>query len=356
MFVTTLRPASNHQRRSHAPPAFATTPSPARASASPSSGLPARTPLHHAAAGLRLSGHWPELLCDLALLGDLRLELATTRVRLLDRVSLAGLRVAGPFASLHGADQSLRLLLARCHALSAAPARDALLLEDDLGRPLLRLRPDAGRDARLWRLVMGGILGNAERVAPLQQTPPALAPLASHPLAALQALCAEDPDAPGFADTAELTGQLALDPGRLRHAAAAAGGAAVAVDPTLIPCALRALCEELLPIAITTGSDALALRRRAAFHAYDYALGRARLSGDATRFELDVAAIDSAWVVDRDVGATGGRQLRLYDADGRALAVIAAAPASAACRSDAAVAPCGGEPRFWRSLMNALTS
>ncbi|MBK1630419.1 hypothetical protein CKO31_06590 [Thiohalocapsa halophila] len=343
MSVTTLRPAPKHQRRSHAPPASATTPSP---------GLPARTPLHHAAAGLRLSGHWPELLCDLALLGDLRLELATTRVRLLDRVSLAGLRVDGPFASLHGTDQSLRLLLARCHALSAAPARDALLLEDDLGRPLLRLRPDAGRDARLWRLVMGGILGNAERVVPLQQTPPALAPLASHPLAALQALCADDPDAPGFADTAELTGQLALDPGRLRHAAAAA----VAVDPALIPCALRALCEELLPIAITTGSDALALRRRAAFHAYDYALGRARLSGDATRFELDVAAIDSAWVVGSDAGATGGRQLRLYDADSRALAVIAAAPASAACRSDAAVAPCGGEPRFWRSLMNALTS
>jgi hypothetical protein len=356
MSVTTLRPASNHQRRSHAPLASATTQSPARGAAPLNSGLPARTPLHHAAAALRFSGHWAELLSDLALLGELRLELATTRVRLLDTVSLGGLRVAGPLASLHGADQSLRLLLARCHALAAAPARDALLLEDDLGRPLLRLRPSPAQDARLWRLVLGGSLGTAERMVPLQQTPAAVAPLASHPLGALQALCADDPDAPGFADTAELTGQLALDPGRLRHEAAAAGGAAVAVDPALIPCALRALCEELMPIAVTTGSDALVLRRRAAFHAYDYAMGRARLTGDATHFELDVAAIDSAWVVGSDAGATGGRQLRLYDADGRALAVIAAAHASAACRSDADVTPCGGKVRFWRSLMNALTS
>ncbi|WP_295878918.1 hypothetical protein [uncultured Thiohalocapsa sp.] len=352
MSVTTLRPRDSHQRRVQAPPpAPPAAPDRARTPLTPS--LPARSPLHHAAAGLRLSGHWRELLCDLALLGELRLELATARVRLVDSISLAGLRVDGTLASLHGAEQSLRLLLERCHALSAAPARDALLLEDDLGRPLLRLSPLAGSDAPLWRLVLDGILGAGERVVPLRETPPALATLIAHPLGALQALCA---DAPGFTDTAALTGQLTLDPGRLRHEAAAGGGSAVAVDPALIPCALRGLSEELLPLVITAGSDALVLRRQAAFRHYDYALGRARLTGDTTGFELDVAAIDSAWVVNGAAGAGRGRQLRLYDADGRALAIIAAARTCTNCCGGTGAAPCSGEPRFWRSLMNALTS
>lgn len=354
MSVTTLRPASNQRRHTQTSRASATTHR--RQQAPPPAGLPARTPLHHAAGALRLSGHWFELMSDLSLLEHLQLELATPRIRLLDTISLAGLRVDAAVASLNGAEQSLRLLLERCHALAAAPARDALLLEDDLGRPLLRLRPAAGPDAGLWRLVLGGMLGGGERVVPLQQTPPALAPLGRHPLGALQAHCSNDPHAPNFLDTAELSGQLALDPGRLRRDAAASGGSATAVDPALIPCALRALCDEVLPVAITMGSDALVLRRQAAFHGYDDARGRAGLAGVETRVDIDTAAIDSAWVVGRRSGHGSGRQLRLYDVDGRALAVIAAAHACAPCGDGTTDAPCGGEPRFWRSLMNALTS
>jgi hypothetical protein len=354
MSLTTLRPVPDHRRQARNPQASAQAPHPDPAP--PHARLPERTPLHHAAAGLRLSGHWFEILCDLGLLGDLRLELATARVRLVDRVSLATLHVDGTLATLAGREQSLRLLLARCHALSAAPARDALLLEDDLGRPLLRLRPVTANDAWRWRLVLGGILGGAGRVVPQHLAPPALAPLSRHPLGTLQALCADHAEAPGFTDTAELSGQLALEPARLRREAAAGGGAAVAVDPALIPCALRSLCEEVLPLRLTTGSDALVLRRQAAFHHYDYAQGRSGLTGDTTRFEIDVAAIDSAWVVGGDTGAGRARQLRLYDADGRALAIIAAAPMRAAGRGDHGTAHRRGEPRFWRSLMNALES
>lgn len=356
MSLTTLRPLPDHRRQAPTPPASAQTPH--QDHAPPYARLPARTPLHHAAAGLRLSGHWSEILSDLGLLGDLRLELATARVRLVDRVSVAALRVDGVLATLATTGQSLRLLLTRCHALSAAPAGDALLLEDDLHRPLLRLRQGTADAAWLWRLVLGGILGGAGRVVPQHLAPPALAPLSSHPLGALQTLCADDADAPGFTDTAELSGQLALDPARLRREAAAGGGAAVAVavDPALIPCALRSLCEEMLPLVLTAGSDALVLRRQTAFHHYDYAQGRARLAGDATRFEIDVAAIDSAWVVGGDTGHGDTRQLRLYDADGRALAIIAAAPTQVRGQGDAGATPRGGEPRFWRSLMNALES
>jgi hypothetical protein len=354
MSLTKLRPVPDHRRQAHTPPASAQVPHPDPAP--PHARLPERTPLHHAAASLRLSGHWFEILSDLGLLGDLHLELATARVRLVDRVSLAALRVDGTLATLAGTRHSLRLLLARCHALSAAPARDALLLEDDLGHPLLRLRPVTADDAWLWRLVLDGILGGAGRVVPQRLAPPALAPLSRHPLGTLQARCTDDADAPGFTDTAELSGQLPLEPARLRREAAGGGGAAVAVDPALIPCVLRSLCEETLPLVLTTGSDALVLRRQAAFHHYEYAQGRSGLTGDTSRFEIDVAAIDSAWVVGGDTGAGGDRQLRLYDADGRALAIIAAAPTRLTGPDAACAAHRRGEPRFWRSLMNALES
>jgi hypothetical protein len=354
MLVTTLRPVPDHRLQAHTPAASA--PAPCQDPAPPQGRLPMPTPLRHPDAGLRLSGHWLEILSDLSLLGDLGLELATARVRLLDRISLGALRGDSALATLAGTEQSFRLLLTRCHALSAAPAGDALLLEDDLGRPLLRLRQVTADDWWLWHLVLRGILRGAERVVPVRQTPPALAPLSRHPLGALQTLCADDADAPGFTDTAELSGQLALEPARLRGDAAAAGGAAVAADPALISCALRSLCEEVLPLVLTTGSDALVLRRQAAFHLYEYAQGRARLTGDATCFEIDLAAIDSAWVVGGDTGDGCSRQLRLYDADGRALAIIAPVPTRAAGRGDTAAAHRRGEPHFWRSLMNALES
>jgi hypothetical protein len=318
--------------------------------------------LHHAAAGLRLSGHWFEMLSDLGMLGPVRLMLATPTVNLMtDQLSLAGLRVDGQLATLHGTGQSLRLLLDRCHALAAAPARDALTLEDDLGRPLVRLAPPAPGESRLWRLVLGGILGGAERVVPLRHATPDLAPLERHPLGMMQSLCDDGADAPGFGDTVELSGQRSLAPDCLRREAAARGGSVTAVDPALIPSALRSLCDEVLPIVVTVGSDALVLRRRAAFHAYAQVQGRARIDGDGIRVEIDMAAIDSAWVVGGAAGA-GDRQLRLYDADGRALAVIAAA--GSCCRGDhgnpqaaqQGRRPSGGEPPFWRSLMNALES
>jgi hypothetical protein len=347
MSVNTLMPIAMTPRTTYRPPAAARAAAPG---APPQPRFEPHPVLHQAITGARLNGHWPEILSDLGLLGSVRLELTTARVRFSDELSLAGLRFHGPMATLGGDTQSLRLLLERCHALAATPEGDALLLEDDLRRPLLRLTRAAGSAAWLWRLVRGGVLGGAERVVPLNQPAPLVTSLEDHPLGILQALCTDD--APDFVDTAELSGQLALAAGRLRRDAANGGGAAVAVDPALIPCVLRSLCEQALPIELSLGCDALVLRRRAAFDAYDYAQGRAQLAGDGAQMAIDVAAIDSAWVV----GAAGrGRQLRLYDADGRALAVIAAVPCSGGCSGGASGA-CGGEPCLWRSLMNALES
>ncbi|WP_058556285.1 hypothetical protein [Thiohalocapsa sp. ML1] len=306
-------------------------------------------------ADLRFSGHWFEILSDLTLLGRVGLDLGTDNVRFHQELSLAGLRVDGPLATLSGRTHALRLLLGRCHALAASPARDALELQDDLGRPQLKLTAAMAEDARLWTIVLGGIFGAAERVVPLCEPAkaPALTALTSHPLGVIQALCDDTADAPGFRDTAELTGQLALAPARLHREAEAGTASAIAVDPALVPCALRSLCEEMLPIVVTAGSDALVLRRAGAFHAFDTEGGRAWIKGDAARFELDLAAIDSAWVTGR---RGTSRELRLYDADGRALAVLAAVPSACRDKPGPNCCGCGGEPRFWRSLMNALTS
>ncbi len=317
-----------------------------------------QAPWDDVGTGLRLNGHWPELLSDLGVLGRVRLELTSAVMAWRETLSLDGLRVDGTLATLAGADASLRLLLDHCAALSTSPARDSLALEDDLGRALLHVQPAAPAELWLWRTVLGGIFGGAERVVPLRASAPApaLGALSAHPLGVLQSRCDDGAAAPGFRDTVELTGQLACDPVRLRSEALARGHTAVAVDPALIPCALRSLCEAALPLVMTLGADALVMRRRLAFERYALVQDRVRLTSAAASLELDVLAIDSAWVEGSTERGGGGRQLRLYDADGRALAVIAAAPT--ACNGEpAGVGYCGcAEPRHWRSLMNALSS
>ncbi len=299
----------------------------------------------------RLNGHWLEFLFDLALLGEVRLESATESLRIEDRVDLSALRIVGRVATLPGEARSLRLLLDRCHAIATTTARDCLILEDNLGQPVLRLLPVNARDTRLWQIVVGATCGRALRVTPASATTgssasaqrPTSSPETAQAVHATDALDGiGDDGAPDFQDTAELTGQVALQLARLRRERAQLGRKVVAVDPALIPHALRAMSDELLPLVVTTGSDALALRRRAIFHRFDLSARSLRLASDDTAIEIDPEAIDSAWVLGTGACGRAGRQLRLYDGDGRALAVIAADANN------------GDEPHFWCSLMNAL--
>ncbi len=366
MSVSTLspaRPATNRSpklpSRPSGGPRSGLNPGEPRATAGPRQGTDVQAAAGGGIGGLRFGGHWFELLSDLGMLGRVRLDLATARVSFADRLDIAALRVNGSLGTLTGVEQSLRLLLDRCYALATSTARDGLWVEDDLRRPQLCLRPLTPDGDWLWRLVLDGVCGASGRIVPRRESAPApvLGPLQRHPLAALQDACDQADAAPGFRDTAELTGQLELQPARMRREAGAGAETDTAVDPALIPCALRNLCEEVLPLVVTVGSDALVLRRQVAFYAYDYSQGRAQLQGAETRLEIDAAAIDSAWVVGSGRHGGSGRQLRLYDADGRALAIIGAAPRSYRGGSDGVSESCGcPEPRFWRSLMNALVS
>lgn len=67
------------------------------------------------------------------------------------------------------------------------------------------------------------------------------------------------------------------------------------------------------------------------------------LRGDNLILRLDTTLLDCAWVVQRGHEPAALRELRLYDDDGRAIAVLGSLPT-----------PAGGEHPVWAALINAL--
>jgi hypothetical protein len=185
----------------------------------------------------------------------------------------------------------------------------------------------------------------------------------------------------GFRDLAELSGRLSLNPVPWRQAAARGDETAIAVDPSLVPCALETLVDQVHPLALSSGSNGWVSRSIQQFYGHAYVDGQLSLRGDHARLQLDVRAIDSAWVVGERAGEIDRRSLRLYDEEGRAMAIIAST-AAAAERDDCANGWSAGtddtagprsaaspplwsqnrtrfhrdEARLWTTLMNALTS
>ncbi|MEA1053909.1 hypothetical protein U5801_29465, partial [Lamprobacter modestohalophilus] len=85
-----------------------------------------------------------------------------------------------------------------------------------------------------------------------------------------------------------------------------------------------------------SGSQGWVSRSIQQFYGHAYIDGQLSLRGDDARLELDVRAIDSAWVVGERIGEIDRRSLRLYDEEGRAMAIIASAAAAAAVAAAAA--------------------
>ncbi|MBK5932180.1 hypothetical protein [Halochromatium salexigens] len=137
---------------------------------------------------------------------------------------------------------------------------------------------------------------------------------------------------------------------------------AVAVDPSLVPCVLETLVDQVHPLVVISGSGGWISRSIQQFYAHAYLDGQLSLRGDEARIDLDVRAIDSAWVVGERAGGVDQRSLRLYDEDGRALAVLASAAAPRDCAGGMETGPaanprfCRDDARLWTTLMNALTS
>ncbi|WP_462322806.1 hypothetical protein [Halochromatium sp.] len=327
---------------------------------------------------VRYLGHWPELLADLALLGRVWVESEQPGLRLAQRQQLSGLRVLGMLGYLDTPKYQVRVLLDRCHALSASDDEQGLVIEDAEGQRLMRVQLERGAHPLPLRLLLSGLGAHDRRLvpAPSEQVEPRVAALEHHPVHRLQRDCQALEAEPGcaeltfpgatrpeldFLDLAELSGRLSLNPLRWKRASARSDDPAIAVDPSLVPCALETLVDQVHPLVLSTGSDAWVSRSIQQFYGHAYVDGQLLLRGDHARLELDVRAIDSAWVVGdgrsegrrQDWVGGDGRSLRLYDEDGRALAIIASAAepdgeTGGRWRRD--------EARLWTTLMNALTS
>lgn len=284
------------------------------------------------------------LLGDLSGLEGVGIEVETPSASLAHHADLRGLRVRAGIAHCKAEGFSLRVLLERCGDISGDKrAGVRVLIEDALGRCTLNLggQPLDRDQAPLWRLLLRG--------QGLRGWPGAQGP--ARPKVKLS--CAEGGDVQvadlsrrsqglddglSLLDQAELCGLLSLEPARLRGL-----GCVGAVDPTLIPCVLSAVVDQLTPLQLIVGNAGAMLRLELVPYLTRLDSGWQTLVADQGRFRLDNAAVDSAWVY-RPAGR-GTRELRLYGADGRALAVIGTVPTAQ-----------GGEPSVWRTLINALTA
>jgi putative heme degradation protein len=298
---------------------------------------------------IRLTGHWPELLADLSCLGEVWLESESPALTLSYRTSLAGLHVQDDLGLLQGEAMALRLLLGRCRVVTAVggsvgdcsgadPLPRSLAIEDDRRRALLTLRldPDADVAAFLLRLLLRVHGGVRRRIRPAPRpSAAAVGSLDAHPLAELEQRAHGLDDGLTLVDAAEVCGLLALHPRRLREQ-----GSAVGIDPDLVPCALESLADSAAPMQVIAGNDAVVQRVGFTPFAARQGPGWQYLRGDRVTLRLDTRTVDSAWVVAPRTG--GCRQVRLYDADGRAIAILSPWP-----RTDV-------EPDIWRTLFNAL--
>ncbi len=322
---------------------------------------------------VRYLGHWPELLADLALLGRVWIETEQPGVRSAQRRPLSGLRVHGMLGYLDTPEYQVRLLLDQCHALRSVNDEQGLAIEDRSEQPLVSIRLEAGAQPLPLRLLLCSLGAYGQRVAPAphRYEGPRIAAFEHHAVRRLQCDCQALEPEPGclglgFRDVAELSGRLSLNPWPARQATESADDhgneRAVAVDPALVTCVLETLVDQVHPLVVIGGSNGWISRSIQQFYAHVYLDGQLSLRGDEARIDLDVRAIDSAWVVGERAGGVDPRSLRLYDENGRAMAVLASAAAprdfAGGMETGLATNPrfCRGDARLWTTLMNALTS
>jgi hypothetical protein len=325
-------------------------------------------------------------LADLALLGRVWVETEQSGVRISLRHRLGGLRAQGTVGYRDAVDHQVRILLEQCHALNALDEEQGLVIEDRFARPLVSIRREA--DTHQWplRLLLTswGARGQRLTLAPSEPEAAPMATLQRHAVGRLQrdvlalersrgkpdGQLREQPEL-GFRDLAELSGYASWHPSPHTHAGAGIMDRAIAVDPSLVSCALETLVDQVHPLALTAGSNGWVSRSIQQFYAHAYVDGQLRLRGDHARLELNLRAIDSAWVVGQQEPGMDRRSLRLYDSQGRAMAIIASAAHPGAERaaletSRADPIDASGlcarrrlrrnEARLWTTLMNALTS
>jgi len=263
------------------------------------------------------------------------------------RADLTGMRVRDHMGLLSRHGHALRLMLNRCHWLrptadnpgTADP--EQVSIKDRSGCPLLTLRPDSRDQGFLFRALLRVHTGAAREQ---RSTPESLLNRAPRAMRRTQGTTALDTPSGGISDgidgrdVIELSGRTAFDPCELRDR-----GRAVAVDPNLVPCALEYLVDQVVPLRLITGNQGVVQRLDAALYSHRFEGYWQRLGGKGISLRLDTRALSTAWVFQRAASPSLLRELRLYDADGRAMAILGVQPT-----------PQGTEPPVWRTVINAL--
>lgn len=291
-----------------------------------------------ALGGVRYCGHWAELLGDLSLVGALRMVIDEGALSLTRTLDPAGLRVVGGIARHEDSASAFRLTLERCHALSGSVAEDGLVRIEDAGRrAILTLRP-AQRDSAsgsLLRMLLRSHGAAGAWIVPLPASGETTQTALGELIATLDAI---DDGIPTL-DALELAGRLDLDPRRLRE-----HGSCLLVDKDLVPCVFDSLAHQAMPIEILAGGPALVQRATLVPYAARLEGTRLQLLADDAELNLDIGAVDSAWVLRPRDTPQSHPQLRLYDDDGRAIAVLRHPPPAGSVTA-----------RIWSTLINALT-
>jgi hypothetical protein len=313
------------------------------AGARPASVVPPPTPTC-------FGGHWPELLWDLGCLGELWVETECNALTLAHRTELGPMQVHRGIARGGGPGFALRILMEHCyavagHASDERAASTELRIENNLRQSLLTLRALPGSEwsrRRLgWLRGAHGVPGR--RIVPTSFEPPSvrLCDARTHPLARLAGRCDGLDDDIAVLDMAEICGLAAFDPDRLLE-----HGRVVGVDPARIGQTLEGLADDRTAVHVVCGNEGVVHSLSFRPSLAQAGPGFLYLCGDGVTLRLDTTVVDSACVV-QPAGGPPGRQLRLYDADGRAIGCFAAVP-------DVGTGKPGDGVPAWRALLDAL--
>ncbi|EXJ14939.1 hypothetical protein [Imhoffiella purpurea] len=291
----------------------------------------------------RQSGHWTEMLWDLACLGRVRVETRIPGIQVSQRIHLQGLHLREGLGYAAGPGFELYCLLDAWHAMRPSTSNLSdpgvgLCIEGVDRETLMRVSAEPGGPAFLLKTFLGIHCPHGGRTAPMRADADRFTRLDKwmQTLAAVLRLGGSPPD---VGDLAEVGGRLTLNPARMQSR-----GRARLAAPELVPCFLEAVSDQSLGVRLFTGTRGVAQSCTGCFHSFRQRKGdQLRWSGDLAEVRFDAEAIDSAWVLERP-GPRGGRyQLRLYDAEGRALMLI-----------ESSEPPGRPENPIWQSLIRAL--
>lgn len=295
------------------------------------------------ASPMRLTGHWTELLWDLACLDPVWVETRASSVSLRQRMQLQAIHIQEGIGLAQGSSFGLHAFLNTWHALVLRPeAPDrrfrGLAIEARDRTELLELSIDEQAHPFALQTLIHAYRMEDGRVVPLTRQGAHRPGLSEH-MHTLARWRERGHQGLDIADLAECCGWLSLTPARLQ-----ARGRARLATSELIPCFLETVADQSLMTRVVTGTAGAVQTFEGGFHACrKCADGWIEMLGESVRLRLDPESIDSAWVVERSAVDGSRHQLRLYDESGRALLLM----------EDPV--PAGGTPNpIWRLLINAL--